>query len=120
MKRRHLKDVMIAVTTTLDTYILPKQLSLADECGAFQVLDQDIIYTELPTGLIDLPSAARKYDLNRRTIRDWVIKSHLKVYGRLKGSAKGGGFLLLKESELLAYMTAPRNKGGRPRKEPAI
>ena len=74
------------------------------------------IYTELPEGLIDLPSAARKYHLNVNTLRSWLTKGHLKVFGRLKAPATGGGYLVFSELDLVEYRSAPRNKGGRPRK----
>ena len=78
--------------------------------------DADRVFTELPEGLIDLPSAARKYGISRSTLHNWIRGGHVKIQGRLKGSAQGGGFYVLEESELLAYMEAPRNKGGRPAK----
>ena len=74
------------------------------------------IYDELPIGLIDVPSAGRKYNLNRGTLRNWLVKGKIKVKGRLKGSATGGGFLLVNESELMEYISKPRQVGGRPRK----
>ena len=75
----------------------------------------DIVYDEVPEGLIDLPSAARKYSLNRGTLRMWVVVGHLRRAGRLKGPAPGGGFVLLFEDELVARLNAPR-RPGRPRK----
>ena len=83
--------------------------------------DQDAsarVYTELPDGLIDLPSAAEKYGLHRQVLRDWVLKGRLQIYGRLRGSAPGGGFLVLKESDVQTQIAAPKSKGGRPRKGP--
>ena len=108
------QELMGVVLTTVATYTPP----MADEadCEDFRVPGPDTIYAELPPGLIDLPSAAQKYDLNRGTLRNWVTKGYLKRYGRLKGSAQGGGFILVSESELRLYMDMPKNKGGRPRK----
>ena len=74
------------------------------------------VYAELPDGLIDLPSAARRYGVNRVTLWRWADRGSIKIYGRLKGSAAGGGYLLLNEEELRSYISAPRNKGGRPKK----
>ena len=77
--------------------------------------DPEAVYSVLPEGLIDVPSASKKYNLQDDTIRAWVRKGQVKLCGRLKGPATGGGFLLVVEEELVAYMSAPRNKGGRPR-----
>ena len=80
--------------------------------------DAETIYTEteVPEGLIDLPSAAQKYDHRVATLQKWVERGHLQTYGRLRAPARGGGYLLLREDELVDRMKAPRNKGGRPRK----
>ena len=83
---------------------------------SFSDCAEEVVFDGLPPGLIDLPSAARKYSLNKWTLRNWVTKGYLKRYGRLKGSAQGGGFILVGESELRLYMDMPKSKGGRPRK----
>ena len=83
--------------------------------------EQEIIYTEdgVPEGLIDLPSAAQKYNCPVGTLQTWVRRGHLKTFGRLKAPARGGGYVLLLEADILDRVTAPVNKGGRPRKTPA-
>ena len=106
------QELMGVVLTTVATYTPP----MADEAECEDFRGPDTVYTELPPGLIDLPTAAQKYDLNRGTLRNWVTKGYLKRYGRLKGSAQGGGFILVSESELRLYMDMPKNKGGRPSK----
>jgi predicted DNA-binding transcriptional regulator AlpA len=83
---------------------------------AADAVDGDVVYDELPEGLIDLPSAMRKYSLKRPTLWSWVSKGHLQSYGRLRGSATGGGLILVNEEDLVRYMHAPKPKGGRPRK----
>ena len=91
------------------------QLSMNGQDG-FLSLAEETIYDELPPGLIDVPRALRKYGLNRGTLRRWIDRGHLKTYGRLRGRAPGGGYLLLRECDLQCWMNTPRNKGGRPRK----
>ena len=83
--------------------------------------DEEPIYTEtvVPAGLIDLPTAAKKYDYRVATLQKWVDRGHLKVYGRLRAPAPGGGYLLLREVELVERINSPPNKGGRPRKLPS-
>ena len=81
--------------------------------------DQDAsarVYTELPDGLIDLPSAAEKYGVNGDTLYSWVRKGLLAPAGRLRASARGGGYIVVREKDLLSHMQAPKNRGGRPRK----
>ena len=80
--------------------------------------DPEAVYDELPPGLIDVPTAIIKYGVNPNTLRGWVARGHLTTCGRLKGSATGGGFVLLCEDELAAKLVLPKNKGGRPRKRP--
>ena len=85
------------------------------EIPAMEVDHQGLpIYTELPLGLIDLPSAAKKYGLNVPTIRNWVNTGRVQRVGRLKAPATGSGYLVVSESDLQNYMAMPRNKGGRP------
>ena len=84
---------------------------------ALQQFDQLPVYERgaLPDGLIDLPTASRKYGVNGSTMRRWVISGKIPSRGRLKAPARGGGYLVLSEAELVDYINAPRNKGGRPR-----
>ena len=112
------QELMSVVLTTVSTYTPPIKMSLAneDECEDFQAAGPDTVYNKLPPGLITLSDAAREYDLNHRTIRNWVRKGDLKVHGRLKGSAKRGGFIVLNEAALRVCMYLPKDKGGRPKK----
>ena len=84
--------------------------------GETLLFDAYLILTELPEGLITVPDAGRKYGISRRTIQGWVRTGRLELCGRLRGSARGGGYMVVNETELVTYMNAPRNKGGRPRK----
>ena len=80
------------------------------------------IYTELPEGLIDLPTAMRKFGCRRGRLDSWVQRGRLKVYGRLKGAARGGGYVVVSEAELTNRLATVPSKGGRPRKtaQPSI
>ncbi len=85
---------------------------------------KDVIYErgQLPEGLIDLPSAARKYGeaygVSADAMRKWVNRGRVTKAGLLKAPAPGGGYLVILESDLLEYMQRPRNKGGRPKTPP--
>ena len=86
--------------------------------------DVDVIYEpgQLPEGLIDLPSAAAKYadeyGVSEGAMRQWVNRGRVAKAGRVKAPARGGGYLVVNENELVEFMGQPRNKGGRPPKEP--
>ena len=73
------------------------------------------IYDELPPGLIDLPSAAENHSLRIHTIRQWIYRGRIRAVARLRAPARGGGYLVVREAELIAYMRSPRDRGGRPR-----
>ena len=75
----------------------------------------DKVFTELPEGLIDLPSAAKKYGINQRTMYNWVHRGRVKARGRLRAPTTGGGYLAVCEDELVTFMERPRDKGGRPK-----
>ena len=110
---------LLDMVTTVATDITVEQPEIP---GMFlDVNEQEIIYTEdeVPEGLIDLPSAAQKYNCPVGTLQTWVKRGHLKTFGRLKAPARGGGYVLLLEADVLDRATAPLNKGGRPRKTPA-
>ena len=80
----------------------------------------DVVYErgQLPEGLIDLPSAARKYGeeygVSADAMGQWVRRGRVAKAGLLRAPAPGGGYLVVRELELLEYMRRPRNKGGRP------
>ena len=103
-------EILIVLQLKASEFETPSQ----DHMPGFPKDDPGTIYDAVPPGLIDLPSARRKYNVPRRTIHSWVEKGHVRLRGRLKGPAKGGGYLLVREDELTAYLTAPRKKGGRP------
>ena len=94
------EDDLVACTTKKHTRHKPNQVPM---------------YDELPKGLIDLPTAGKKYGLNTGTVRGWVNKGELEVAGRLRAPAPGGGYLVVSEDELLTHIAEPRNKG-RPKK----
>ena len=75
------------------------------------------MHTELPPGTIDVPTALRKYNLNRNTLRGWVDRGCVFPVARLRAPAVGGGYLVFNEAELEAYIAAPRHPGGRGRKK---
>ena len=73
------------------------------------------VFDALPDGLIDLPSAQKKYRCTRARFQNWILKGQITVRGRLKGPARGGGYLVFSEEDVVARLKAPKNKGGRPR-----
>ena len=75
------------------------------------------IYTELPEGLIDLPTAARNYGCQLQRFYMWVRRGQLKAHGRLRASSPGGGYIVVSETELGDRINTVKEKGGRPRKK---
>ena len=79
--------------------------------------DQELpIYDVLPPGLIDLPTARKKYGCTRSRFANWVANGRLKVLGRLRAPARGGGYLVVSEEDLAHRLATVSTKGGRPRK----
>ena len=74
----------------------------------------DGIFSEVPEGLIDLPSAASKFGCSLGRLHSWIARGHLQVHGRLRAPARGGGYRLVSEEEVIQHMRMPPNKGGRP------
>ncbi len=113
------KEELIALLQTKDP-VANNGAAVLDYCPAplgDNLLSDDYpIFTELPEGFITVPDAGRKYGISRRTIQGWLRTGRLELRGRLRGSARGGGYMVVNETELVTYMNAPRNKGGRPRK----
>lgn len=77
------------------------------------------IFDELPPGMIDFPTASRSpeeggYGIHLRTLHNWVRTGRITEMGRLKARAPGGGYIVVWEQDLIDYIKAPRNKGGRP------
>ena len=101
--------------TMLDTEAATGQDIPSDSCPIAEC-DADIIYSVLPPGLIDLPSAVKKYGVKLTTLHYWLRQGHLEPRGRLRAPAVGGGYVIVSESEIERHMEAPRNKGGRPKK----
>lgn len=75
------------------------------------------VYRELPPGLITLPDASRKYEINYNSLHRWVKEGKIRSFGRLRGPAPGRGLVILMECEVLEYRDAPRLKSGRPKKK---
>ena len=72
------------------------------------------VYAEAPPGMIDLPTAARIYGINARTVKGWIIRGQLPASGKVRG--RGGPRYLVYEETIAQKAKQPRNLGGRPRK----
>ena len=73
----------------------------------------DVIYEpgELPDGLIDLPSASKKYGIKPATLRMWVQRGRLPRRGRLRGPSPGRGYIVTVEDEIKHCRDNPRKPG---------
>ena len=71
----------------------------------------DVIYDVLPEGLIDLPSASKKYGIKVGTLRSWVHVGKLPRMGRLRGRAPGGGYIVTRDADIEYCRDHPRKRG---------
>ena len=74
---------------------------------------QEKIFYNLPEGMIDIATAAKRYGRPIRTIRGWIQTGALEAQGRLRSQAPGGGTFIVLQEDLLKFVLAPINKGGR-------
>ena len=79
--------------------------------AGFESYDEDTVFTELPDGLIDIPTAAKKHGINPSTLRTWIQKGYITVVGRLRAPARGGGYSVVDEQKLLEYAQNPVRRG---------
>ena len=111
------KELHEFVTTTYADVKLERQNGshAAVNAGEHQDANGLPIYDKLPDGLIDLPAAAAKFGRSRSTLHRWLNRRYIRLAGRLRAPARGGGYLLLYEEDLHRRLAGPVNKGGRPR-----
>ena len=78
--------------------------------GAHLDGSDDVIYEpgNVPEGLIDLPSASKKYGIPVRTLGTWVRRGKLPKCGRLRGRSPGGGYIVTDEAAILYCRDHPR------------
>ena len=73
----------------------------------------DVIYEpgNLPKGLIDLPTASKKYGIPIATLQSWIRRGKLQRHGRVRARAAGGGYIVTEEAEILYCRDNPRKRG---------
>ena len=73
----------------------------------------DVVYEpgNLPEGLIDLPSASKKYGIPVKTLRSWVHRGKLPRCGRVRARAAGGGYIVTIDDEIPRCRDNPRKPG---------
>ena len=100
-----LDDVVTMLAEAPSTYTPPN-----DE-GA--VIYDDVFYEpgQLPDGLIDLPSASKKYGIPISTLQSWLRRGKLQRRGRVRARAAGGGYVVTKEAEIVYCRDNPRKRG---------
>lgn len=81
---------------------------------------EDVIYEpgNLPAGLIDLPSASKKYSIPVKTLRSWVHRGKLPRRGRLKARAAGGGYIVVEDAMIQHCRDNPLKTGRKKRATP--
>ena len=78
---------------------------------------EGVIYEpgELPEGLIDLPSASKKYGISVVTLRSWVQRGKLPRLGRLRGASPGRGYIVTDDAMIPYCRDNPRKTGRKKR-----
>ena len=73
----------------------------------------DVIYEpgNLPEGLIDLPSASKKYGIPVKTLGAWVRRGKLPKCGRVRARSPGGGYIVTVEAHIVHCRDNPRKPG---------
>ena len=81
--------------------------------GVHPTEPDDVMYEpgSLPEGLIDLPSASKKYGIPVKTLRSWIYLGKLPKRGRLKARAPGGGYIVTVEADIEYCRDHPRKRG---------
>ena len=111
------KELHEFVTTTYADAKLASQNGSHDPVNAGerqQDSDGLAIYDELPDGLIDVQTASKKYGRPVPTLHSWIRAGHLRLAGRLKAPARGGGFSLVFVSEVESLLATPPRRGRPP------
>ena len=77
------------------------------------VIYDDVFYEpgQLPDGLIDLPSASKKYGIPVKTLRSWVHRGKLPRRGRLRARSPGGGYIVTAKADIEYCRDNPRKTG---------
>ena len=98
-------DDMASMITAADTQEPPVSVHTTDP--------DDVIYEpgQLPDGLIDLPSASKRYGIPVKTLGAWVRRGKLPKCGRLRGPSPGRGYLVTVEAEIEYCRDNPRKPG---------
>ena len=99
-------DDLVSMITAAENDVSPAN-------GVHPVEPDDIIYEpgNLPEGLIDLPSASKRYGISGNTLRAWVRRGKLPEVGRLRGPTARGGYIVTVEAEILRCRDNPRKPG---------
>ena len=97
---------MASMITTVDNEPRPTN-------GVHPTESDDVIYEagNLPEGLIDLPSASKKYGIPVKTLRSWVHRGKLPRCGRVRARAAGGGYIVTIDDEIPRCRDNPRKPG---------
>ena len=72
------------------------------------------MFSVAPEGLLTLRGAADEFNRSVQALRNWVWRGHLKVRGRLRAPARGGGMVLVAREDLESLLQNPPRRTGRP------
>ena len=78
----------------------------------------DEIFTTAPRGTITVPDACALYDIPRSRMKTWLHRGLLLRMGRVKGAARGGGYVLLDHAAVIHIVANPPRNGRPPKQAP--
>ena len=110
-----IRSLVVAGTPEGEIHQLVTSIAAEERGRGVATAGDDLpVYDVLPDGLIDLPSAAAKYNRSIYTIHGWIRYGRLRVVGRLRAPAARGGYLVVSESDLMRLNTDTPRRRRRP------
>ena len=81
--------------------------------GVHPAESEEVMYEpgNLPEGLIDLPSASKKYGIKPATLRMWIQRGRLPRCGRVRAPSPGRGYIVTVEADIEYCRDNPRKPG---------
>ena len=92
--------------------------AVSDDVGEARDLPkpEEVVFDTLPDGLIDLPTACKKYGVNVQTANGWMRHGFIPRLGKIRAPGKGGANVT--SERVFAEVAAdPVKPGGRRRRK---
>ena len=87
-----------------------------DDAPGTASVETEPVLEAVPEGCITLPQLIRDYGVRSSTLHTWIKAGKLRVVGKVKAPAPGGGYKVVPLNDAIQLIEGPTDKGGRPRK----